>query len=196
MKLILTRHGLTEENIAGIIQGHLPGKLSKEGIEQAKKLAKRLKSERIDAIYSSDLARAADTTKEIAKYHAHIIVNYVQDLREKFLGPWQGKSKEELGFGKETSLTSVTCEVGESTEELFNRASQFLQTVLKKHSQETVLMVGHNGINRALIAALTSKTHQDLRTIEKLKNTSVCIFEIDENKNYTIISFNCIKHLK
>ena len=39
MRLILTRHGETEENATGIRQGHLPGKLSEKGIEQAKKLA-------------------------------------------------------------------------------------------------------------------------------------------------------------
>ena len=66
MKLIITRHGETEENKAGIIQGHLPGHLSEAGIEQAKKVAFRLKDEKINFIYSSDLDRAADTAKEIA----------------------------------------------------------------------------------------------------------------------------------
>ncbi len=37
MKLTITRHGETEENIAGILQKHLPGKLSANGIEQASK---------------------------------------------------------------------------------------------------------------------------------------------------------------
>ena len=45
MRLIITRHGETEENIKGIHQGHMPGILSKLGIEQAKKLALRLKND-------------------------------------------------------------------------------------------------------------------------------------------------------
>jgi len=45
MKLIITRHGETEENTKGIIMGHLPGKLTPLGIEQAKKVAQRLKNE-------------------------------------------------------------------------------------------------------------------------------------------------------
>ena len=65
MRLILTRHGQTEENVKRILQGHMPGKLTPLGIEQAKKLASRLKDENIDAIYSSDLARTTDTTKEM-----------------------------------------------------------------------------------------------------------------------------------
>ena len=67
MKLIIARHGETEENKKGILQGHLPGKLTELGIEQSKKLALRLKNEKIDAIYSSDLARASNTAKEIIK---------------------------------------------------------------------------------------------------------------------------------
>jgi len=82
MKLILTRHGETIENQKGIMQGHLPGHLSKQGVEQAKKLALRLKHNEIDAIYSSDLKRAADTAKEIARYHKKIPINFVQELRE------------------------------------------------------------------------------------------------------------------
>lgn len=83
MRLIITRHGETEENTAGIIQGHLPGKLSDRGIAQAKKVALRLKNEKIDAIYSSDLARTSDTAKEIAKFHPTIPIEFVKELREK-----------------------------------------------------------------------------------------------------------------
>jgi len=108
MKLIITRHGETEDNKAGIIQGHLPGKLTDVGINQAKKIALRLKDEKINYIYSSDLARASDTTKEILKYHPDAPVKFVKNLREKFLGSWQGKKKTDLGFGKGKSIT-VMC---------------------------------------------------------------------------------------
>jgi broad specificity phosphatase PhoE len=69
MRLILTRHGETEENKLGIVQGHMQGTLSKEGIHQAEKLAERLRKEKIDAIFSSDLKRAVDTSKIILSYH-------------------------------------------------------------------------------------------------------------------------------
>jgi len=84
MRIILTRHGQTEENLQGILQGHLQGKLSQLGKEQARKLALRLKDEKIDYIYSSDLARAADTAKEIAKYHPDTPIKFVKDMREPY----------------------------------------------------------------------------------------------------------------
>ena len=68
MRLILTRHGETEDNVKEILQGQAGGKLTAKGIEQAKKLALRLKKEKIDKIYVSDLKRAVDTAKELHAY--------------------------------------------------------------------------------------------------------------------------------
>ncbi|MFH1972538.1 MAG: histidine phosphatase family protein [archaeon] len=195
MKLIITRHGETEENKAGIIQGHLPGHLSETGIEQAKKVALRLKDEKIDFIYSSDLDRAANTAKEIAKFHPDVPIEFVKDLREKFLGEWQGKSKKELGFTSNTSLVEFFPKDGETSEELFNRASNFLHKILSQHHNDTVVFTAHNGINKAMIAVITGKSPDDIKAIENLHNTSVCVFEIDEDKNHKIHVFNCKKHL-
>jgi len=100
MKLILVRHGETEENKKGILQGHLPGKLTELGRDQAKKLALRLKDEKIDAIFSSDLARASDTTREIAKYHPNVPLFFVEELREKNQGSLTGKSIKEIDWSK------------------------------------------------------------------------------------------------
>jgi len=145
MKLILTRHGETEENNNGIIQGHLPGHLSKKGVEQAKKVALRLKDANIDFMYSSDLVRAANTAKEIAQHHQDVPLEFVEDLRERFLGGWQGKSRKELGLGSNTNLMGFIPEDGETSEELFNRASNFLDKILSEHHDQSVLLVAHSG---------------------------------------------------
>ena len=72
MKLIFVRHGETIENQNHTIQGQTPGQLSEEGKEQARLVAERLKEVKIDKIFTSDLARAKDTAKEIAKFHQDI----------------------------------------------------------------------------------------------------------------------------
>ena len=56
--LYLARHGQTEENNAHIFQGHLPGKLTQEGIAQAIKLGQELQTVPFDRIVHSDLERA------------------------------------------------------------------------------------------------------------------------------------------
>ncbi|MBI2548272.1 histidine phosphatase family protein [Candidatus Woesearchaeota archaeon] len=195
MRLIITRHGETEENVAGIFQGHLHGKLSDVGISQAKKVALRLKTEKIDYIYSSDLARASDTTKEIAKYHPHTPVEFVEELRERYLGELQGKKESDLGFSKTTSVAGLSLKNGETLESLFNRAKAFLHKVLTKRPNDTVLFVAHNGINKALIAVITHRTPEDIQSIENLHNTGICIFDIDEDKRHKIHLFNSKQHL-
>ncbi|MBT3304691.1 histidine phosphatase family protein [Candidatus Woesearchaeota archaeon] len=193
MKVILVRHGETEENKKGIMQGHIPGKLSKLGIEQAKRLAFKLKDEKIDYIYSSDLDRAKDTAKEIAKFHTKVKIELVKSLREKFLGSWQGKTQKELGFSNNKVIPCP--KDAETTEAMFNRAKNFLDKLLETHKNKTVLLVGHGGINKALTAAITNKTSNEVKTIDNFHNTSLSIFELDENKNHKINLFNCIKHL-
>jgi broad specificity phosphatase PhoE len=195
MKLILTRHGETEENLAGIIQGHLPGKLSKNGISQAKKVALRLKDERIDYIYSSDLARAADTAKEIARYHPNVPIKYVKELRERNHGEFEGKKRSEVEYTYIDSHESGP-RGGESHKALFDRANAFLHEVLSKHIDDNILFVGHGTINKAMIAAITGKSHTEFVSMEHQHNTSISIFEIDENIKHRIHVLNCIKHLE
>lgn len=195
MKLIITRHGETEENKAGIIQGHLQGHLSEKGKWQAKQVALRLKNERIDCIYSSDLARAANTAQEIAKFHPNISFELVQDLREKYLGNWQGKTKKELGFNNLKSVADIFCEKGEPTEKLYKRARNFLEKIYSEHSDKTVLFVGHNGINKAIVAVITGKDESAFFNIENQHNTAITVFNLYP-KDYEMIDFNCVKHLK
>lgn len=61
--LYLARHGQTEENIARIFQGHMPGTLTVEGIAQAEALRDTLRNISLDAVVSSDLKRCVDTAR-------------------------------------------------------------------------------------------------------------------------------------
>lgn len=196
MKLILTRHGETEENKTGIFQGHLPGKLSLNGMEQARKVAVRLKEEKLDFIYSSDLERAANTAKEIARYHPNTPIEFVEKLRERNLGDLQGKKKSEIYSYLHEGLIPLRPKGGESIEEVYSRAESFLFEILTKHKKDSVLFVCHGGIGKALVAIITGKTYLELKTIENLHNTSISIFEIEDNLNYTTLCYNCIKHLE
>jgi len=108
---------------------------------------------------------------------------------------WQGKSKEELGFTKNTGSVNIFPKDGESSQKLFNRAKNFLEIISLKHSKDCVLLVGHDGINKALIAAIIGKNSEGIRVIERQHNTGINIFEIDGDKNYKIVVFNSIKHL-
>src|SRR3989344_7121935 len=83
MKLILVRHGETLMNKKDIRQGHTHNPLSAAGRKQAQKVAKELKKEGIAAIYSSDIRRAADTARVVAKLHKNVPLILTRDLRER-----------------------------------------------------------------------------------------------------------------
>jgi broad specificity phosphatase PhoE len=80
MKIIMVRHGETVENTKHIIMGHRHGTLSRKGRAQARAVARKLRNQRIDVIFSSDLGRARETAKQIARYH-RVPVVYTKALR-------------------------------------------------------------------------------------------------------------------
>lgn len=188
MELILTRHGETIGNIKKIAEGHLPGKLSKLGKEQIKKLALKLKNEKIDYIYSSDLQRAKDTTKEISKYHKNIPIKFVKNLREINVGDFTGMADKDIDWDNppKNLETNIKAQI---------RIKKLLDKIYSKHKNETVLFVGHSFINKALITAIL---HESADCMKKYKqsNTAINTFEIKEDKNHIIHLLNCVKHLK
>lgn len=196
MKLIIVRHGETIENKEGIIMGHLHGKLSDLGIEQAKKVAQRLKDEDIDYIFSSDLDRATNTAREVAKFHS-VSPKFVKELRERYLGNLQGKKNMEIDWEKEppNSKTAEEFEL-ETLEELFNRAKGFLEEIYKRYEGKTILLVGHDGINRALISNILKKSADYITDIDSQSNTAVSIIELKDNQDPILHLINDIKHLE
>jgi probable phosphoglycerate mutase len=72
-EFILIRHGETEWNATGRIQGHHPVSLNERGRQQAQAIAQRLQNDPFDALYSSDLSRATETAQAIAQQTGHTI---------------------------------------------------------------------------------------------------------------------------
>jgi len=69
MELFLCRHGKTEHNENGIVQGQMDSRIREEGREQARKLRDRLAEEDISKIYSSSMTRAVETAEIVAEPH-------------------------------------------------------------------------------------------------------------------------------
>ncbi|KAL2906206.1 Phosphoglycerate mutase-like protein 4 [Bienertia sinuspersici] len=97
-EIIVVRHGETDWNALGKLQGQLDVDLNETGRQQAIAVAERLSMEpNISAIYSSDLKRAFETAEMIAsKYKNGLEVIRDQDLRERHLGALQGHVYQEL----------------------------------------------------------------------------------------------------
>lgn len=196
MRLILARHGETEENLAQITHGHKPGKLTTTGIEQAKKLALRLKEEKIDRIYVSDLKRAVDTAAEIIRYHPNAEVTYAPELREQAFGIYEGKPWGTVAEeAKKAGIRKYDFKIqgGESWPEMTKRITDFVHALIHKEKDKTILIVSHGGPIRFFLISFL-KVPEEKWDDYKHENCAVTILDIDE-KGHRINSFKCVKHL-
>lgn len=189
MRIILVRHGETEENAAGIIQGHLPGKLSALGRRQVEKLGRRLARERIDAAYSSDLARARETSAAIARHHPGLRVTWTEELRERFLGHYQGMKRGDVDWLDFDAAADV-----ETHAQMVERARRLLARLHDAHRHETVLLSGHGGINYAILAAVTGRSFAETKAALPMDNAGIFTLE-GEDGALSIVKANDTAHL-
>ena len=152
-RLILVRHGQTDWNKDGRIQGQLDIPLNAEGKSQTKTLIaglanlKGIKS--IDALYSSELLRSYETASEIGKVF-NLKVNKVAELNELNQGVWQGLLEKQIqsrykkiySIWKATPL-ATTPPKGEGLKEASDRIIPAVQKILRKHKNQTVCIVSH-----------------------------------------------------
>lgn len=198
MKLIIARHGETEDNVNEIIQGQTGGILTPKGREQTSKLALRLENEKIDIIYSSDLKRASDTAKEILKYHQDVPVFYTPLLRERAFGKWEGRPIPEWRkYCKERGLTRREVRPeggGENFQDILKRVKRFMDELVPKHLGDTVLLVSHGGVIKCLYSILLNKPLKDVMEMD-VGNTALCVAEVKKDHLWKVQTINCIEHL-
>jgi alpha-ribazole phosphatase len=160
MKLLLTRHGQTDWNIAGRYQGQSDVPLNQTGCQQAQALAKRLSVEKIDAIYSSDLSRAFDTAQAIANFH-QLHINIDSRWRELSFGNWEGMNYKQMSANSPElfqqwmqDFANISTPNGESLKQLADRVKLSFDEIKNKHTDQTVLVVSHSGALQALLSTL------------------------------------------
>ena len=142
--LLLVRHGETDWNAEGRLQGHTDRPLNEHGRRQAKELAETLAGEGADAIYASDLSRAKETA-EIVGERLGLTVVIDPDLREKNWGNWEGLTGDER--------VHVEFE-GESTEAHRDRVMGAVRRIVARHPEERIVVVTHGGSLRRIQAAV------------------------------------------
>ena len=148
-KLYIVRHGKTDWNVQGLMQGSIDISLNEEGIEQAKELAKMIDLSKIDICICSPLKRAKETTELIVGNKKKII--YDELLLERGFGDYEGKKVDfDLIFkqwdyklnGKEGNIESIR--------DCLSRAKQFLDKMKKEYPDKSILVVSHGSFIKAL----------------------------------------------
>ncbi|MBT4366618.1 histidine phosphatase family protein [Candidatus Peregrinibacteria bacterium] len=193
MRLIITRHGETFWNRKHLMQGTIDSELSPTGLYEAEKLAKRLKNDHFDYIYSSPLSRAKLTAEEVARFHPDVTFGVVEDLIERDFGEFEGKTKKDIGW--HTSPHPEPPE-GELSSDNVSRAGQFMSYLLKIHKKsDVVLLVAHKHINSAIIASCLGTDWDSVYDMSEWKNTNVTIIQVDKTGDGEVVLLDDAKHL-
>jgi phosphoserine phosphatase len=206
MKLLIVRHGESEKNISGLVQGlNTKSDLTDNGRQQAQRLAEKLKDEHIDLAFVSPMPRTQQTAEIILQYHSDITIQTEPELTErrhatKYEGGPASKIHEDwqasgLPFGE------FKVEDGESWFEAGERVTDFIKNIIHqyKNSHKTILIVGHGAVFTYWLMHLDGKdTH--LESKEQYDyyhphNTAISVIEVDENGEHQINLLNDISHL-
>ena len=187
--LIFVRHGESAANGKGCFAGQLDIPLSERGQEQAIRAANYIaKTYQVDAIYSSDLSRAYDTAKPIAKaFGLEIQTN--RGLREINSGDWQGLSFNELqekyadGYGVWLKdIGNAVCPHGEPVKELFARVWATVKKIAEENDGKTVVITTHATPIRSLCCGLTGLPVEDMKNVPWVSNASLTIVKAEKGE--------------
>ena len=160
LELVYETHSITVDNEEGRATGWLPGVLSEAGQEQAGALGARRRDDGLAAVFSSDLARAAETAR-IAFEGSEIPVFLDWRLRECNYGELNGKPVAELDSGK-ASRVDTPYPGGESYRQVVDRVASFLADLGRWFDGGRVLIISHASPHWAIQNLLLGRPLEEL----------------------------------
>ncbi|MCC6955546.1 MAG: histidine phosphatase family protein [Anaerolineales bacterium] len=166
--LLLVRHAQTAWNADGRFMGQADIELDEKGLRQADAVGRRLALERPEAIYTSDLKRAAQTAESIRRSIAESCAPAPPPpliaepaLREIDFGGWQGLNYEQITANYPDALNAWQADLlnyappdGESAAQMFERFFAAYTRIVENHPGASVILVAHGGPLQALLSHL------------------------------------------
>jgi phosphoserine phosphatase len=182
-KILLTRHGHVQGIEPERFRGRAPLELTERGRGQAAAVARRIADGwRVRKIYTSPMRRCVDTGAAIARASGAPAA-ICDDLNDIDYGAWQFKT---LAYGKKddpeifaawfATPQLVRFPGGESLQDVAARAANALRFVLARHARDTIVLVGHDSVNRVLLLQLLGLP---LSAYRRLAQSPCCLNEID-----------------
>ena len=185
MKLIFIRHGQTDWNVQGKIQGSYDSELNDTGIKQAMNLSEKLLNlnYKFSKIYSSPQKRALKTAEILSK-SSNVDYISVKDLQEMNMGKWEGLSWKEVEENypneyKEWYLNRRYTKTpdGESYQDMLERVLKAIHKIINENNEDVVI-VSHSAVIMCLQCYVTNTPFNDML---KFKTKNANITEIDSN---------------
>jgi len=199
-KIVLTRHGHVEGIKPERFRGRQPLDLTTLGRAQAQAVAQRIAAAwRPTHIYTSPMGRCIETAAAIAKA-CGIAAKTCDDLNDIDYGAWQFKTFADAKAQDPTLFAAwfatpqlVRFPNGESLQDLAARVANAVRMVLARHPDETVVLVGHDSVNRALLLGFLDLPPS---AYWRLGQEPCCLNEIDVIAGIvTVRGMNATQHL-
>ena len=201
-RIFLIRHGETEWNASGRLQGNSNIQLSMVGLHQARLLATHAPFPGADAIYSSDLTRAK-MTADILAAKFKLPVQTMPELREASFGDWEGQSirelAEDLTDGFEKFFTDPElCRPphGETFADCQNRIVGAIKKIIaanETHEERRVIVVSHGAAIRLFLCWVLGMPIRKMWSIAQF-NMALNVLRVDDGA-FTVEMMNSTLHL-
>ena len=159
-QIVFETHAISEDNEHGRATGWLPGRLSPKGRELARELGVRRHDDGLAAVFTSDLARAAETA-DLAFGAGSLPILHDWRLRECDYGRLNGASADEV-VGQRRDRIDTPYPGGESWAQALSRVERFLVDLPSRWDACRVLVIGHVATRWALDRALAGRPLEDL----------------------------------
>ena len=168
-EILLVRHGesraATADNPFPLVDGHGDPELHPDGREQAVRVGQRLQHQPISAVYVSNLRRTHETAQPLCD-HLDLTPQVDPDLREVFLGEWEGGLLRIKAHENDPVYQRVHEEQrwdvipgAESHADLNRRLLRALNRIASRHADELVVAVVHGGVIAHILAHATGANH-------------------------------------
>jgi probable phosphoglycerate mutase len=182
-RILLIRHGHVEGIVPERFRGRTEVPLSELGRRQAAATASRLAAgRRFSHIYASPMGRCLETASAIATASGAQVAT-LPSLTDLDYGAWQWKTYDEVRAAQPVLFArwfaapeTVRFPSGDSLQDLFARTADALRMVIERHASETVVMVGHDSVNRAILVQLLD---QPLSAYWRIAQSPCAINEIE-----------------
>lgn len=198
--ITIVRHGETDWNAAGRIQGHEDIGLNATGLAQADSLVPRLLDEPFEQVFCSDLQRTRQTVAPLL-VHRDLPVNYDFQLRERHFGRLQGLSRVEIEREHplehaQMQRRDVTADFGGESLELFSaRCVAALTELIKSSAGRPALVVCHGGVLDCIYRHVIGQPLDTARTVG-LRNAAINQIRVGDTNELEIAAWDDVSHLK
>lgn len=200
-ELLLIRHGESAparvDRPFPLVDGHGDPELAPQGREQAERVAKRLATTRIDAIYVTTLRRTAETAAPLAA-RLGVTPRVSAELREVYLGEWEGGLFRQRVAQDHPIAQRMRAEQrwdvipgGESSEGFAERVRRGVESIAACHADQRVAIFTHGGVIGQILAESTGSRPFAFIGADNGSISTVVISE----RGWLVRGYNDINHL-